>query len=105
MPILRIPAVQTFLKGRVDSMPEGPDEATRTGTRALLLAEVEGPGGQIARTLLETPSGYALTPPAAVEAAHRAATGEAPSGFHTPATAFGADFILDLPDCRRTDLD
>lgn len=104
-PILRLPAVQRFLKARVDAMPEGPDEATRTGTRALLLAEVEGPGGQRARTLLETPSGYALTPPAAVEAARRAAMGEAPAGFHTPATAFGADFVLDLPDCRRTDLD
>jgi short subunit dehydrogenase-like uncharacterized protein len=104
-PILRLPAVQRFLKSRVDAMPEGPDEATRTGTRALLLAEVEGPGGQIARSMLETPSGYALTPPAAVEAARRAAMGEAPTGFHTPATAFGADFILDLPDCRRTDLD
>jgi short subunit dehydrogenase-like uncharacterized protein len=104
-PILRLPAVQRFLNARVDAMPEGPDEATRTGTRALLLAEVEGPGGQRARTLLETPSGYALTPPAAVEAARRAAMGEAPAGFHTPATAFGADFVLDLPDCRRTDLD
>jgi len=104
-PILRLPAIQNFLKSRVDAMPEGPDEATRTGTRALLLAEVEGPGGQLARSLLETPSGYALTPPAAVEAARRAATGEAPTGFQTPATAFGADFVLDLPDCRRTDLD
>jgi short subunit dehydrogenase-like uncharacterized protein len=104
-PILRLPAVQRFLKTRVDAMPEGPDEATRTGTRALLLAEVEGPGGQIARSMLETPSGYALTPPAAVEAARRAAMGEVPTGFHTPATAFGADFVLDLPDCHRTDLD
>jgi len=104
-PILRLPAVQRFLKTRVDAMPEGPDEAARNATRALLLAEVEGPGGQRARTLLETPSGYALTPSAAVEAARRAAIGEAPSGFQTPATAFGADFVLDLPDCRRTDLD
>ncbi len=104
-PLLRLPAVQRFLKARVDAMPEGPDEATRNGTRALILAEVEGPGGQIARTLLETPSGYALTPPAAVEAARLAASGEAPSGFHTPATAFGADFVLALPNCRRTDLD
>jgi short subunit dehydrogenase-like uncharacterized protein len=104
-PFLRIPAVQRFLKARVATMPEGPDEAARAATRALLLAEVEGPGGQLARTMLETPSGYALTPPAAVESARRAACGEAPTGFHTPATAFGADFILDLPDCRRTDLD
>lgn len=105
MPLLRNAAVQRFLKRRVEALPEGPDEKTRTTTRALLLAEVEGPGGQSARTLLETPSGYALTPPAAVESARRAAAGEAPSGFHTPATAFGADFVLELAGCRRADLD
>jgi short subunit dehydrogenase-like uncharacterized protein len=103
--LLRRSAVQRFLMSRIDAMPEGPDEAARNETRALLLAEVEGPGGQCARTLLETPSGYALTPHAAVESAVRAAAGEAPSGYHTPSTAFGADFVLDLPDCRRTDLE
>jgi short subunit dehydrogenase-like uncharacterized protein len=102
--LLRRDRVQRFLNARVDAMPEGPDERTRTDTRALILAEVEGPGGQLARTLLETPSGYALTPHSAVEAATRAASGQAPVGYHTPATAFGADFVLDLPDCRRTDL-
>jgi short subunit dehydrogenase-like uncharacterized protein len=104
-PLLRQPKVQEFLKRRVDAMPKGPDEGTRNSTRALLLAEVEGPGGQRARAILETPSGYALTPPAAIEAAIRVASGGAAIGYQTPATAFGADFVLDLPDCRRTDLE
>jgi len=104
-PLLRSPRVQHFLNARVDAMPEGPDEKTRLESRALLLAEVEGPGGQFARTLLETPSGYALTPLAAVEAAARAARDEVPLGFQTPAMAFGADFVLDLAECRRTDLE
>jgi short subunit dehydrogenase-like uncharacterized protein len=104
-PFLRLPQVRGFLKGRVDRMPEGPSEKARNATRALLLAEVEGPGEQVARTLLETPSGYALTPIAAIESAVRVLAGVAAPGFHTPATAFGADFILDLADCRRTDLE
>jgi len=102
-PLLRLPAVQRFLKSRVDGMPEGPTEAERNGTRAFILAEVEGAGGETARALLETPSGYAFTPIAAVEAARRASAGSAPIGFHTPATAFGADFVLDLADCQRRD--
>ncbi len=104
-PLLRRPTVQRFLKARVDALPEGPEERVRNETRALLLAEVEGPGDQLARTLLETPSGYALTPLAAVECARRVAAGEAPIGFQTPATAFGADFVLTLPGCVRTDLE
>lgn len=104
-PLLRRPAVQRFLKARVEAMPEGPEARVRNGTRALLLAEVEGPGDQLARTLLETPSGYALTPVAAVECARRVAAGEAPTGFQTPSTAFGGDFVLSLPGCVRTDLE
>ena len=104
-PLLRRAAVQRFLKARIEALPEGPEERVRNEARALLLAEVEGPGGQSARTLLETPSGYALTPCAAVESARRVAAGAAPIGFQTPSTAFGADFVLDLAGCVRTDLD
>jgi len=35
----------------------------------------------------------------------RTAHGEAPIGFQTPSSAFGADFVLALPDCERSDLD
>ncbi len=104
-PLLRTPALQRFLKRRIDGMREGPTAAEREGTRTFLLAEVEGAGGETARSLLETPSGYALTPIVAVEAARRAIEGEAPVGFQTPATAFGADFVLGVADCRRRDFE
>jgi short subunit dehydrogenase-like uncharacterized protein len=86
-------------------MPEGRTETQREGTRAFILAEVEGSDGETARTLLETPNGYSLTPISAIEAARRAASGNAPIGFQTPATAFGADFVLDLVDCHRRDFE
>lgn len=104
-PLLRTQAVQDFLKRRVDALPEGPTEEERTATRTFILAEVEGEGGDVARSMLECPSGYALTPIAALEATMRAANGEAEAGFQTPATAFGADFVLDLDGCTRRDLD
>jgi short subunit dehydrogenase-like uncharacterized protein len=103
-PLLRLGWVQRWVERRIDRLPEGPDEATRRASRTLLLAEVEGPGGQLGRTLLETPNGYDLTQAAAVEAALRVARGGVPAGFQTPATAFGADFVLELPGCRRTEL-
>jgi short subunit dehydrogenase-like uncharacterized protein len=97
--------VQRFLKSRIDKMPAGPDEAARSATGAMLLAEAEGPGDQLARARLETPSGYELTYQAAIEIAARVVRGEAPTGHHTPSSAFGADFVLDLPGCRRFDFD
>ena len=113
-PLLRQPLVERFLKRRVDARPGGPSEAERDGARAFLLAEMEGADGSAARALLETPSGYALTPIAAIEAARRVAAGltgtgltGTKTGFMTPSKAFGADFILELDAarCQRRDLD
>jgi short subunit dehydrogenase-like uncharacterized protein len=104
-PLFRLAPVQDLLKSRIDKMPAGPDEKARSATTAVLLAEVEGPGDQLARARLETPSGYQLTYQAAVEIAMRVARGEAPTGYQTPSSAFGADLVLDLPGCRRMDID
>ena len=95
-PLLRWGPIQRFMKSRIDAMPEGPGDEERETGRALLLAEVEGPGGQLARSLLETPSGYALTWRSAVEIAERTLRGELPVGFQTPSSALGADFVLEL---------
>lgn len=103
-PLLRLAAVRRFLDRRIDLMPEGPSDDERETMRALILAEVEGAGGERAAAMIETPSGYALTQAAAIEAARRVAEGEAPVGFQTPASAFGADFVLACSDSRRTEL-
>jgi len=104
-PLFNFSAVQNFLKSRVDKMPAGPDETAREATGTILLAEVEGLGGQVARARLETPSGYKLTYQAAVEIAARVVRAQPPTGYQTPSSAFGADFVLDLPGCRRIDVD
>jgi len=104
-PLLRLGFVQDFLKRQVDAMPEGPNEADRNMSRTFIVAEVEGDDGSVARSLLEAPNGYAFTPVAAVEATLRLIRGEASPGFHTPATAFGADFVLDLEGTELRDLD
>ena len=104
-PLLRRKGVQSFLKHRIDaSAPEGPTDEERLGQRTLILAEVEGAEGQRARGLLETPSPYALTAIAALEALQRIARGVAPPGYHTPATALGADFATELDGCIRREL-
>lgn len=103
-PMLRWPRIQRFLSARIDALPEGPDEATRESNRAVVIAETEGVGGERAAAMLETPSGYALTQVAAVEAVRRAVEGRAGIGFQTPATAFGPDFVLECSDSLRTDL-
>lgn len=102
-PLLASGPVQRALGSWIDRLPEGPSEEERLGTRAVVVAEVEGEG-RTARARLETPSGYETTRLAGVEAARRVLAGEAKPGFQTPATAFGADFVLALPGVKREDL-
>jgi len=59
--------------------------------------------GETVVSRLVTPETYALTVDAATATAQRALDGEAPDGFQTPSTAFGADFVLSLDGVERTD--
>jgi len=64
---------------------------------------VGDPTGRTAVARQETPDGYDLTVQAALAAASRVLAGAVGPGYHTPATAFGPDFVLELPGVTRTD--
>ncbi len=97
--------VQRFLKGQIDRrMPPGPSPAQRAAGRAVVVAEAWNAAGTHVASRLETPDAYALTASTAVEIARRAATGEAVSGTQTPATAYGADFVMGFEGVGRRDL-
>lgn len=72
--------------------------------RAVQWGEASHPAGGRAEARQTTPHPYRFTALAAVELAARAAAGEAPPGFQTPAGAYGPDLVLALPGCNRTDV-
>ena len=93
-----------MLKRMADRMPPGPDAEQRARGRALIVAEAwDNTGGHVMSRLV-TMEPYALTARTAVEIARRVAAGELAAGFHTPASAFGADFILEFESSRRMDM-
>ena len=97
--------VARFLQGRVDRhLPRGPSAQDRASGRAAVLAEAWDASGQRAAALLTTPDPYHLTAQTAVELARLAATGSAVAGYHTPSTAYGADFVLRFEGVQRTDM-
>jgi len=96
--------VQRLMKRRIDARPAGPTAAERDKGRSHFVVEVENASGHRAVSRLETGNGYSLTAMAALDIARRALAGNAPVGFQTPATAYGADLILEIPDTRREDL-
>jgi short subunit dehydrogenase-like uncharacterized protein len=96
--------VQEFLKRRINAGPSGPDAEQRRNGASYLWGEVRNAAGQTATTRLKTMDGYDLSAVAAWDIAKRTAAGASQSGFQTPSTVFGPDYILNLDGSTRTDL-
>ncbi|WP_261403246.1 hypothetical protein [Chenggangzhangella methanolivorans] len=86
------------------AMPPGPSEDERLAGQSLIVAEAWDAAGGHAVSRLIAPEAYRLTAWTAVEIARRVAAGECPTGYQTPATAFGANFILSFDDVERIDV-
>jgi saccharopine dehydrogenase (NAD+, L-lysine-forming) len=100
--LLRYAPVREFAAGFLRRRPPGPSPKVRAATSVEVWAEVRSSTGSRAGTLTG-PNAYDLTADAAVRAAVRLAGGAAAvPGAHTPATAFGPDFVRELDGVRVT---
>ena len=97
------PLARRLLVRAIRSGPAGPTGEERRRRRAFVWGEVEDAEGRRAVSRLETPESYSLTAQAAVALVERALAGETPTGFQTPARAFGSGFVLGLEGVVRRD--
>jgi short subunit dehydrogenase-like uncharacterized protein len=103
-PVLGAAPVERALRWLVDRTVSGPDaETRRTGGARIWGEATRGDEHVVAR--LQTPETYDFTVDAAVTVADRVLDGGVESGFQTPSTAFGADFVLDLDGVEREDVE
>lgn len=105
LPLLQLAPAQRLLKARINARTPGPSAERRAGAVSRLWGEATDPMGQVVRSRLVAPDGYSLTAMTAVGAAQRLLAGGVPTGYQTPASAFGPDFILEFPRTEREDLD
>lgn len=95
-PVLGFTPVKRTLQTLVRSTVTGPSEREREEGACYVWGEASD-GETTVTSRLETPETYALTVDAATTIAQRVLD-EEPSGFQTPAGAFGPDFVLSLDD-------
>lgn len=95
---------QRILKRLVRTQPAGPSDEERARGLSLLWGEVTDDQGQRRVARLRTPEAYTLTALTALTIAEKVLGGDAPVGFQTPALAYSADFILELPGTAREDV-
>jgi short subunit dehydrogenase-like uncharacterized protein len=94
--------VDGLAKWLIDARLDGPDGRDLATGSAVVWGEVaDASAGRRVRGRLRTPNPYALTAESAVTAAERVLEGDVSAGFRTPASAFGADFALELSGTDR----
>ena len=100
--IVALGPVRRRLQKWVAKNIRGPDEHTRKTARSYLWARARNDQGQEAQAWLETLEAYQFTAVAGVRCVERILE-EHPRGSLTPATAFGTDFVLEIPGTERHD--
>jgi len=93
--VLSVGPVKRRLQAIAQQVFTGPSEQQRARDRSLVWGEAAD-GERTVVTRIETPEVYALTVDAATTAAQRLDDESAPTGYHTPASAFDPEFVLEL---------
>jgi short subunit dehydrogenase-like uncharacterized protein len=95
--LLRVAAVQRFLKKRVDRGIAGPDAALRERTPTSVWGEVRSASGATRTARIVTANGYTVTVHASLGVVAHLLAGYAGAGALTPARIVGARFVETLP--------
>ena len=98
------PAVKSFLRRMVRAGEPGPTKEEREYGRSFVWGRAEDGSGHAVEARSSGPEGYMLTAHSALLAVRKVLHGGAKPGFQTPALAFGADFVLEIPGTERTDV-
>ena len=83
---------------------DGPSPERRARTRSDLWAELRTADGRSVAGAIQVPNTYDFTAHSALAAVRRLLRGDLRPGAWTPSQAFGADFLLTIPDIEVTTL-
>jgi short subunit dehydrogenase-like uncharacterized protein len=102
-PLLKLAIVRNLLKRGVKP---GPTAKERARSHTHVWGEVVDDQGRKAVSRLHGPEGGVVwTARAALAAVRKVLTGNAPTGFQTPALAYGADFVMECEGVTREDVE
>jgi short subunit dehydrogenase-like uncharacterized protein len=102
--LLRSSLVRQWIKRRIRQRPAGPTDEQRATAQSYVWGRVRNDAGEERIARLALPEGYTLTALTSIIICQKVLAGQAPTGFQTPAKAYGADLILEAAGTRREDL-
>lgn len=99
--LLRTSVVRNFIKRKIDRRPSGPTDEMRSKAYSLVWGQVYNTAGKKATVRLNSPDGYTLTMYSCLLMAQKICNGQWKAGYQTPGTAYGAEFIMEVPGVAR----
>ncbi|WP_135302408.1 saccharopine dehydrogenase family protein [Haloarcula amylovorans] len=103
-PVLGLPPVKAGLKWVIEQTTDGPDAEERATEQSYVWGEARAADGDRVVSRLRGPHTYSLTVETALAVARHVLDGEAPTGFQTPAGAYGPDLVLEVDGVEREDV-
>lgn len=95
--LLRMRAVQDFLKRRIEKSVKGPDEAARNRMPTWVWGEAANASGQKKTARIRTANGYSLTVSGSLAVIEHLLADDKPGGTYTPSKLVGHELVTRLP--------
>jgi len=100
--LLATKPLQSYLQKQIP--PGGPSDEERAKGKTLMWGEATDDGGNRLEARQQGPEGYTLTAIASLNIAEKILAGNFKPGYQTPATAYGAELVLEIEGIGRHDV-
>ena len=99
--LLRTEFMRSIIRKKIDKRPAGPNDEQRSKAMSLVWGQAANGQGETKTVRMSCPDGYTLTMYSTLLLAQKVLQGNLKPGYQTPATAYGEDFVLELPNVKR----
>lgn len=99
--LLRTEFMHGIITKIINRKSPGPDDARRDKAVSLIRAKVANAKGESAEATMRCPEAYSLTALTTLLIAKKILSGDFKPGYQTPASAYGADLIMEIPGVER----
>jgi short subunit dehydrogenase-like uncharacterized protein len=99
--VMRGSLFRKLIKKQIDKRAPGPSDEERRKSKTLVWGEVQNAKGEKISAGLITLDGYTLTAHSSLIITKKVLNGNFKAGYQTPASAYGADLILEVPGTER----
>jgi short subunit dehydrogenase-like uncharacterized protein len=99
--LLRTSVMRNFIKKKINQKPAGPTDEQRSKAISLVWGQATNAAGKTATVRLSGPDGYTLTTHSALIILQKVLNGNFTAGYQTPASAYGENLVMEIPDVKR----